>query len=80
LQGAYSLRRHGTALWKLNRSTGTLEHIFDLPGCGDTAFPSILRIGANKFIIANYTSPVTRCEDWSWACSDTVTSKVIRVK
>ena len=32
LQGAYSLRRHGTALWKLNRSTGSLEHIFDLPG------------------------------------------------
>ena len=41
-------------------------------GCGDTAFPSILRIGANKFIIANYTSPVSRCEDWSWAWSDTV--------
>ena len=100
IQGAYSLRRHGTALWRLNRSTGTLEHIFDLPGwfkffqiktaqsmefvecarffkfpnkrtclgCGDTAFPSILRIGANKFIVANYTSPVSRCEDWSWEC------------
>ena len=28
---AYSLRRHGTALWKLSKD-GNLEHILDLPG------------------------------------------------
>ena len=36
---AYSLRPHGTAMWKLNRDTAELEWLLDLPGCGDTAFP-----------------------------------------
>ena len=36
---AYSLRPHGTAMWKLNRETAELEWLLDLPGCGDTAFP-----------------------------------------
>ena len=38
---AYSLRTHGTALWRLNRQTAELEWLLDLPGCGDTAFPRL---------------------------------------
>jgi hypothetical protein len=30
----------------------------DLPGCGDNAFPSVRRIDANSFLMANYTSPL----------------------
>ena len=33
---------------------------------GDTAFPSILRIDKFTFIIANYSSPIDLCKDWSW--------------
>ena len=39
---AYSLRAHGTALWRLNRQTAELEWLLDLPGCGDTAFPRLV--------------------------------------
>jgi len=61
----YSLRAHTTSLYKLNKQTKKLEFVFDLPGCGDTAFPSILRIGPNTFLVANYTSPLSHPE-WSW--------------
>ena len=55
-----------TSMWKLNQADGSLYHVFDLPGCGDNAFPSILRLSAHKYILANYTSPTSRCEEWSW--------------
>ena len=60
--GAYSTRPHGVALWRMDKLEGTLEKLLDLPGCGDTAFPSIVRISASKFLVANYTSPLSRCE------------------
>ena len=56
--------RHGTGLWRLN--DGVLTHLQDLPGCGDTAFPSIVRLSSHRYLIANYTSPLARCEEWSW--------------
>ena len=62
--GAYSTRQHGTALYKL--INGQLEKVFDLPGCGDNAFPSIVRLGPHKYLVANYTSPTSRCQGWSW--------------
>lgn len=63
---AYSLRPHGTAMWKLNRDTAELEWLLDLPGCGDTAFPSIVRTGNHAFEILNYSNPMDKCEDWPW--------------
>ncbi len=63
---SYSLRSHGTAIWRLNRTDGKLEHVLDLPGCGDTAFPSIVRTGPHKFIIFNYSNPMDKCENWPW--------------
>lgn len=62
--GRYSLRDHHTALFKLDKENLTLEKILDLPGCGDNSFPSVIRTGKNKFMIANYSSPYP-C-DWSW--------------
>ena len=47
---AYSLRAHGTAIWRLNRETAALEWLLDLPGCGDTAFP--------RLVINNYLGGV----------------------
>jgi len=65
--GRYSLRSHGTAIWKLNQEkNGELEWVLDLPGCGDTAFPGFIRTGANTYIIVNYSSPWDVCDDWSW--------------
>jgi hypothetical protein len=42
-----------------------VEWLMDLPGDGDTAFPSIIRLGPHKFLVANYTSPLDH-PDWSW--------------
>jgi hypothetical protein len=61
----YSLEAHTTALYRVNRETLELEYLLDLPGCGDTAFPSIVRVGKKKFIIANYSSPFKH-KEWSW--------------
>ena len=40
---SFSLRGHGTAIWRLDTVSGGLEMVLELAGCGDTAFPSIVR-------------------------------------
>jgi len=62
----YSLRPHSTAIWHVNTATEQLDKVADLPGCGDTAFPSILRTGKTTFRIANYSSPMDKCAAWPW--------------
>jgi hypothetical protein len=64
--GEYSLRPHGNAIWKVLKGSGKLWKMLDLPGCGDTSFPSILRVGAHKYWLANYSSPLDVCDSWPW--------------
>ena len=40
---SFSLRQHGTGIWRLDTDTGALQPVAELAGCGDTAFPSIIR-------------------------------------
>ena len=61
----FSLRPKRTALFHLNRVSRTLEWLADLPSDGDTAFPSILQIDEDHYMIANYSSPLGH-ENWSW--------------
>ncbi|MBI2070064.1 MAG: hypothetical protein HYT79_05620 [Elusimicrobia bacterium] len=56
----YSWRAKRTALYKIDRKTKSVALIADLPSAGDTAFPSIMRLGPHDFLIANYTSPLDR--------------------
>jgi hypothetical protein len=58
---AYSLRKHGTAIWRLDRAEAKLVWVMDLPGCGDTAFPS-----PHTYTIFNYSSPLEKCANWPW--------------
>lgn len=61
----YSLSPKTTALFKINKESRKVEHVMDLPGAGDTAFPSILRLDKHRFLIANYTSPINhQNRDW----------------
>jgi len=60
LLGAYSLRPKKTTLYWLDRNTRKAVPLADLPSAGDTAFPSIERLGPNRFLIANYSSPLDR--------------------
>jgi hypothetical protein len=64
--GLYSVRSHSTAIWHVNTVTQQLDKVLDLPGCGDTAFPSIMRTSKTTFRIANYSSPLDMCATWPW--------------
>jgi hypothetical protein len=54
----YSGRPKTTALYWIDRENKAVEHLIDLPGAGDNAFPSIVREGPHTFRIANYSSPL----------------------
>lgn len=61
----YSLSPKTTSLFKINKETRTVEWVMDLPGAGDTAFPSIIRLDKSRYLIANYTSPINHPKrDW----------------
>src|SRR5262245_14615102 len=65
LWSTYSLRPKRTALYRLDPVTHAVEHLLDLPSAGDTAFPSVARLGPHTFVIANYSSPLGDSE-LSW--------------
>jgi hypothetical protein len=62
---AYSGRPKRTALYRLDTEAWQVVHLFDLPGVGDTAFPSVVPKGDGVFLLANYTSPLDQ-PDISW--------------
>jgi len=53
----FSFSGKTTALYSINQKTRQVEWVMDLPGSGDTAFPSVIRLDRDRFLIANYTSP-----------------------
>ncbi len=55
---AYSLRPKRFALYKIDRAARRVVHVMDLPGVGDTSFPSVQQTGPDTYLIANYTSPL----------------------
>jgi hypothetical protein len=55
---AYSFRPKRTALYQIHTDERRIEHLFDFPSAGDTAFPAIRRYSAHEFYLANYTSPI----------------------
>ncbi len=63
--GPYSSRAKTTALYQVDIDARRVVHVFDLPGAGDTAFPSVRQTGAHTFLVANYTSP-TDNPDITW--------------
>jgi hypothetical protein len=62
---AYSGRPKTTALYWIDRDTREVVAMMDLPGAGDTAFPSIAWEAPHTFRIANYSSP-TDDPDRTW--------------
>lgn len=62
----FSLTPKTTALYKINKITKKIEWIMDLPGNGDTAFPSVQRLNKNQFLVANYSSSVKFRRNRSW--------------
>ncbi|MCX7605977.1 MAG: hypothetical protein N2170_01760 [Bacteroidia bacterium] len=54
----YSLTRKRTALYRVDTLSHTVEWIQDLPGWGDTAFPTGLWKSETELLLLNYTSPL----------------------
>ena len=62
---AYSTRAKRTAVYEVDVEQKTVEHIMDIPGVGDTAFPAVRRLDDHRFLVANYTSPLEN-PDINW--------------
>ena len=62
---AYSSRPKAFSLYQIMPETQSVVWLQDLPGVGDTAFPSVRRLDTHKFLFANYTSPLDD-PDISW--------------
>jgi hypothetical protein len=63
----YGLRPKRTTLYRIDRDTRAIVPLVDLPSDGDTAFPSILRLGPDAYLVANYTSPlIYPARSWIW--------------
>lgn len=69
---AYSLRPKRTALYRIDKQTRSVVHVRDLPGVGDTAFPSVVQTGPHSYLLANYTSPLDD-PDITWLRGQTST-------
>ena len=65
LLAGYSMRPKKTALYHVDTASRRLRRLCDLPSAGDTAFPSVARLGPHHFLVANYTSPLDT-PDASW--------------
>lgn len=63
---SYSLSPKTTGLFHINKEKKQIEWLADLPGNGDTAFPSIQRLNEHQFLVANYSSPTNRFKNRSW--------------
>ncbi len=64
----YSARPKRCALWRLDRASLQVRHVIDVPGWGDTCFPSLLTpadetpgdagSGPRTLVLYNYSSPL----------------------
>jgi hypothetical protein len=63
----YSLTRKRTAIYRLDRVTRTISHLFDFPSHGDTAFPALMPLDAKRYLFLNYSSELGKGDyPWIW--------------
>lgn len=61
----FSLSPKTTAIYRINQANREVHEVMRLPGAGDTAFPSIIRLGRDRFLVANYSSnPLHAHRNW----------------
>lgn len=54
-----------TALYRLDKETLTMEKVFDFPSKGDTAFPGMVRIDEDSYLMYNYSND-PEGKDYVW--------------
>ena len=56
--GAYAATTKRCALWSIDPAGRTFTPLMDVPGRGDTCYPSIVREGRGHYLVYDYTSPL----------------------
>jgi hypothetical protein len=56
--GEYAATTKRCALWRIDPATRTFSPIVDVPGVGDTCYPSAIPQGPHRYLVYNYTSPL----------------------
>ena len=54
----YAATTKRCALWRIDPKTREFAPIVDVPGAGDTCYPSRIPLGRHRYLIYNYTSPL----------------------
>jgi hypothetical protein len=55
---SYAATTKRCALWSIDTATRTFTPLRDVPGVGDTCYPSMIRQPHGRFLVYNYTSPL----------------------
>ena len=72
----YAATTKRCALWSIDTSSRTFTPLEDVPGVGDTCYPSIIRQPHGRFLVYNYTSPLDG-SDPPWGTALTVGDTLI---
>jgi hypothetical protein len=78
---AYSSRPKRCALWQVDRVTLTVKHLTDVPGWGDTCFPSLIDdpTDPQRRILYNYSSPLDG-PDLNWIDGQRGETRIYRTR
>ena len=47
------------AVWRINPRPRTFEPVVDVPGHGDTCYPAVIPLSRDRYLVYNYTSPLS---------------------
>ena len=56
--GAYASTTKRCSLWRIDPHTRDFGVVTDVPGTGDTCYPSLIDEGGGRYVLYNYTSPL----------------------
>jgi hypothetical protein len=74
--GSYAATTKRCALWSIDTHQRTFTPLVDVPGVGDTCYPSIIRQPRGRFLVYNYTSPLDG-SDPPWGTALTIGDTLI---
>ena len=64
----YAATTKRCSLWSIDSATRTFRWMVDVPGKGDTCYPSLIAQGDHEWLVYNYTSPLNGLDmPWGYA-------------
>jgi len=73
----YWIHPKRTSLWHVDPQTLEVEFVLDLPSRGDTCFPGLIELDADRFLVYNYTSPLDG-PDTIWVLGQLGPTQILR--